>query len=88
MAKITAVATHAEHAHGADAADRIRTIPDPGEKVPLYAWPTLLLFGAALTMYLGSCLLYLGGALPWPGAVIINAVAGYMMFTVSYPHIF
>ena len=68
----------------ADAADRIRTIPDPGERVPLFAWPTLLLFVAAAAMFAASWVLVLGGLMPWPLGTLANAVAGYMMFTVSH----
>jgi ring-1,2-phenylacetyl-CoA epoxidase subunit PaaE len=73
----------ATHSHS-DAADRIRTIPDPGEKVPLFAWPTLGLFTAAVAMIAGSWLLVLGGVMPWPIGTLVNSVAGYMLFTVTH----
>ncbi len=67
-----------------DAAARIRTIPDPRESVPAIAIPTLLLFVAAATMFAGATWLVVSGRLPWPVGTAINAVAGYMMFTVAH----
>jgi len=64
--------------------DRIRTIPDPQEPVPAVAWPTLCLFGAAFVLYAGSCVLAVRHMIPWPVATVVNAIAGYMMFTVVH----
>ena len=75
--------TAAEHPVG-DAAARIRTIPDPGESVPAVALPTLGLFVGAATMFIGATWLVVSGVIPWPLGTAINAVAGYMMFTVSH----
>ncbi len=66
------------------ATDRIRTIPDPQEPVPLVAWPTLALFIVAGLLYIGSCVLAVSHKIPWPLATAINAVAGYLMFTVTH----
>ncbi|MCX6389884.1 MAG: fatty acid desaturase [Solirubrobacterales bacterium] len=66
------------------ATDSIRTIPDPREPVPLFTWPTISLFVVALAMFVASCWLVVSGAMAWPFGTLINAVAGYMMFTVSH----
>lgn len=67
-----------------EAVERIRTIPDPKEPVPEVAWPTLGLFLLGAGLYIGACLLAVQRVIPWPVATIINAVAGYLMFTVVH----
>ena len=63
---------------------RIRTIPDPGEPVPRLNWPTILLLLGGVTVFLASTTLALTGAWPWWPSVIVNAVAAFVLFTVSH----
>src|SRR5688572_4731179 len=44
----------------------VRRIPDPGEPVPVLAWPTVLLFAGALGAWVGSTAAALAGVWPWP----------------------
>ncbi len=59
-------------------------IPDPGERVPLVAWPTVALLFAGLGLAAASTLLGLDGTLPVPVSVFLNAIAAYLFFTVSH----
>ena len=59
-------------------------IPDPREPVPAIAWPTLILLLASLAAYGAATALALGGAIPVAVAVAVNAVAAYLLFTVSH----
>lgn len=63
---------------------RIRTIPDPGEPVPVINWPTLLLLAGGVTVYLASTALALTGTWPWWPSVVLNAIAAFVLFTVSH----
>ena len=59
-------------------------IPDPAERVPLIAWPTIALLLAAAGLAAASTLLGLDGTLPAPVSVLLNAVASYLFFTVAH----
>jgi ring-1,2-phenylacetyl-CoA epoxidase subunit PaaE len=62
----------------------VRTIPNPQEPVPAIALPALALFVVGVTIFVGSTVAAMGGALPWPAAVVLNTVAAYMLFTVAH----
>jgi fatty acid desaturase len=64
--------------------DRITRIPDPGEKVPVLAWPTLGIFVGGYALWLVSSALYLAGVLPWWASVPLNAIASFVLFTVAH----
>jgi ring-1,2-phenylacetyl-CoA epoxidase subunit PaaE len=66
------------------AVEQIRRIPDPGEPVPRVAWPTLALFIAGFGIYAVSCTLAVTGVWPWPISTLLNAIASFMLFTVSH----
>ncbi len=59
-------------------------IPDPGERVPLVAWPTVALLLGSLALGGASTLLALDGTLPAPLSIALNSVAAYLFFTVSH----
>jgi fatty acid desaturase len=59
-------------------------IPDPAEPVPSLAIPTFLLLLAGIGLWVGSSALYLADVLPWWAAVPLNAIASYLLFTVSH----
>jgi len=62
----------------------IRAIPDPREPVPVFAWPTLALFGGGISLWVASTTLALTGSWPMWAAVIANAIASFVLFTVSH----
>jgi fatty acid desaturase len=62
----------------------IERIPNPAEPVPLFAWPTLALFGLALSIWIGSSALAISGSWAWPISVAFNWLAVYLLFTVSH----
>ena len=62
----------------------IRRIPDPQEPVPAVAWPTAALFAAGLAIYAVSTALAVSEVWPWPVSTLVNAVASFMLFTVSH----
>lgn len=62
----------------------VRRIPDPAEPVPVLAWPTLLLFAGSATAWAASTALGLADAWPVGLSVAVNAVAAYLLFTVSH----
>ena len=62
----------------------IRRIPDPAEPVPAVAWPTLALFVSALAIASVSSALAVADVLPWPVSTLLNAIASFMLFTVSH----
>jgi ring-1,2-phenylacetyl-CoA epoxidase subunit PaaE len=59
-------------------------IPDPDERVPLVAWPTVALLFASFGLAFASTLLGLHGTVPIPVSVALNAIAAYLFFTVSH----
>lgn len=59
-------------------------IPDPRERVPPVAWPTVGLLLSSVALAATSTLLGLSGALPVPVSVALNAIAAYLFFTVSH----
>jgi ring-1,2-phenylacetyl-CoA epoxidase subunit PaaE len=63
---------------------RIRTIPDPGEPVPRLNWPTILLLAGGITVFIASTALALTDTWPWWPSVIVNAIAAFVLFTVSH----
>jgi fatty acid desaturase len=68
----------------ADLADRITRIPDPAEPLPAVSTPIVALLTGGLSLHLGSSAAFLAGALPWWTTVVVNAVAGYLLFTVAH----
>ncbi|MBJ7521588.1 MAG: fatty acid desaturase [Solirubrobacteraceae bacterium] len=62
----------------------ISRIPDPAEPVPAVAWPTVALLIGGIALAVGSTALGVTGT--WPGVltVVVNAVAAYLLFTVSH----
>lgn len=62
----------------------VRRIPDPQEPVPLVAAPTAVLLLGGLGLWVASSVLFLVGGVPWWVTVPANAVAGYLLFTVSH----
>ncbi len=62
----------------------VRRIPNPAEPVPTVAVPTLLLLVGGLAAWIATTVLYLTDAIPWPAAIPVLAVAGYMLFTVAH----
>jgi fatty acid desaturase len=65
-------------------ADRIRRIPDPREPIPAVALPTLALLLGGLGLWAGSTALAVTGTWPWPVSVPLNAIASFVLFTVSH----
>jgi ring-1,2-phenylacetyl-CoA epoxidase subunit PaaE len=63
---------------------RIRTIPDPDEPVPRLNWPTILLLAGGISVFLASTALALTDTWPWWPSVILNAIAAFVLFTVSH----
>jgi fatty acid desaturase len=59
-------------------------LPDPAEPVPAVAWPTVALFFGGLGVLGGSTALGIEGTIPVPVAVLLNAAATYMFFTVLH----
>ncbi len=62
----------------------VTRIPDPAEPVPRVAWPTFGLLVGALGLLATSAALALTGTWPWPFSTLLNAVAIYLLFTVSH----
>ena len=54
------------------------------EPVPGVAWPTAGLLAGGLLLFAGSTALAVAEVLPWPVSVLLNAVAAFMLFTVSH----
>lgn len=67
-----------------DPVARIRTIPDPGEPVPALAVPTAWLFAGGMSLWLGSTALALTHTWPIVLSIACNAVASFLLFTVSH----
>jgi ring-1,2-phenylacetyl-CoA epoxidase subunit PaaE len=65
-------------------ADRIKRIPDPQEPIPAIAGPTLVLFTGSLALWIASTALAVGDVWPWPVSVVLNAIASFLLFTVSH----
>ncbi len=63
---------------------RIRTIPDPDEPVPRLNWPTILLLVGGISVFVASTALALTDTWPWWPSVILNAIAAFVLFTVSH----
>jgi fatty acid desaturase len=74
--------THQEISSSPAAA--VARIPDPREPLPDVAKPTLLLLVAGVTIWVAATVLYLSGDLSWWATVLVNAVAGYLLFTVAH----
>lgn len=64
--------------------DRITRIPDPGEKVPVLAWPTLSIFAGGQLLWWGTAALYLTGTLPFWASIPLSAIASFVLFTVAH----
>ncbi|WP_051472216.1 fatty acid desaturase [Patulibacter minatonensis] len=62
----------------------VRRIPNPAEPVPSVAVPTLALLVVGLAGWIGATVLYLADAVPWWATVVVNAVTGYLLFTVAH----
>ena len=59
-------------------------LPDPGEPIPSLAAPTVLLFGAAATLFGVTLAFAVAGTLPYPIAIPLLALANYLFFTVLH----
>jgi ring-1,2-phenylacetyl-CoA epoxidase subunit PaaE len=62
----------------------VTRIPRPDEPVPALALPAAAVFAVGVLVYAGSTALALTGAWPWFAAVVPNAVASYLLFTVAH----
>lgn len=62
----------------------VRRIPNPEEPVPTVALPTLGLLVVGLTLWIGSTALYVGDSIAWWVTIPVNAIAGYLLFTVAH----
>ncbi len=62
----------------------VARIPDPREPLPAVAVPTLVLLAAGLTIWVAASVLYLTGELAWWATILLNALAGYLLFTVAH----
>ncbi|PTL56619.1 fatty acid desaturase [Paraconexibacter algicola] len=62
----------------------VRRIPNPAEPVPAVAVPTLLLLVGGLALWTASTALYLADDLAWWATIPLNALAGYLLFTVAH----
>ena len=67
-----------------DPVARIRTIPDPAEPVPLLARPTAWLCAGGLALWTASTVLTLAGTWPLALGIACNAIASFLLFTVSH----
>lgn len=59
-------------------------IPDPAEPVPAVAWPTVVLLAVGMVLWFGFVALGAAGTVPAGVAVLVVAVASYLLFTVSH----
>jgi fatty acid desaturase len=66
------------------AAPARHALPDPGERVPTLAWPTVGIFTAALVLFLAGTGAALGHTRPVWLTVAANAIACFVMFTVVH----
>lgn len=64
--------------------DAIARIPDPAERVPAIALPTLGILAGGLALWLASTALAVTGTWPLWASVLPNAVASFVLFTVSH----
>lgn len=59
-------------------------VPDPGERVPRVAWPTVALFVGSVAAWIGASAAAIAGPVPAWLVVPINAFASYGLFTVLH----
>ncbi|HEY1970676.1 MAG TPA: fatty acid desaturase [Pseudonocardia sp.] len=59
-------------------------LPDPGERVPRLAWPTVGIFTASLVLFVAGTWAALAHALPVPVTMAMNTIACFVMFTVVH----
>jgi ferredoxin-NADP reductase/fatty acid desaturase len=78
-----AMTVTAEPGNAPSGSDR-HALPDPGERVPALAWPTVGIFTAALALFGAGTWGALTGALPLAATIGMNAVACFVMFTVVH----
>jgi fatty acid desaturase len=64
--------------------DRITRIPDPQERVPVLAWPTLSIFAGGYGLWIAAAALYLTDTVPWAVSIPLNAIASFVLFTVAH----
>lgn len=62
----------------------VRRIPNPAEPVPTVAVPTLALLVGGLALWIGTAALYVTGTFAWWAAIPLEAIAGYLLFTVAH----
>jgi ring-1,2-phenylacetyl-CoA epoxidase subunit PaaE len=62
----------------------VRRIPNPAEPVPRVALPTLALLIGGLGLWWASSMLFVFTGFPWWATIPLNALAGYLLFTVSH----
>jgi fatty acid desaturase len=61
-----------------------RALPDPGERVPALALPTVGIFSGALGVFVVSAILAVGHDVPRAVTIVVDAVVCFVMFTVSH----
>lgn len=59
-------------------------LPDPGERVPALAVPTVLIFFGALIVFIVSTTLAIRQVVPSVVTILVNAVVCFVMFTVAH----
>ena len=59
-------------------------LPDPGERVPALAWPTLGIFTGSWVLFVTGTWAALEHTLPRPVTIAMNAIACFVMFTVVH----
>lgn len=57
---------------------------DPDATIPPVAWPSIKLFVDVLAVWVASTALAATGTWPWVVSLVLNAVAGYVLFTISH----
>jgi phenylacetate-CoA oxygenase/reductase PaaK subunit len=72
-----------EPAAGPSGAAR-HALPDPGERVPALAWPTVGIFTGAWALFAAATWAALEHTLPRPVTIAMNAIACFVVFTVVH----
>jgi ring-1,2-phenylacetyl-CoA epoxidase subunit PaaE len=69
---------------GPESAGSRHALPDPGERVPMFAWPTIALFSAALATFVVSAILAIDHSVPRLLTIAVDSVVCFVMFTVAH----
>jgi ring-1,2-phenylacetyl-CoA epoxidase subunit PaaE len=59
-------------------------LPDPGERVPRFAWPTVALYVGTLALFAVNAYGFLVAGWPLPLTVAIGAAVTFLMFSVAH----